>query len=95
MAEIKFSVDDTLADIYAVPENQNKIQQLIELGLRQLAANPDATLSDLTQIPSEIPKPASTRILGLHQNAGEFWMVEDFDAELPDSFWLGADDLST
>jgi hypothetical protein len=27
------------------------------------------------------------RVIGLHPNA--IWMSEDFDEELPDSFWLG------
>lgn len=31
------------------------------------------------------------RVLGLHAGRGEFWMSEDFDAELPDSFWLGGE----
>lgn len=29
------------------------------------------------------------RVAGLH--AGKGWMAEDFDAPLPDSFWLGED----
>jgi prevent-host-death family protein len=38
-----------------------------------------------------IPSPARTypRIPGLQ--AGQMWMSDDFDAELPDSFWLGED----
>jgi antitoxin (DNA-binding transcriptional repressor) of toxin-antitoxin stability system len=30
------------------------------------------------------------RILGLHE--GQAWVSEDFDDELPDSFWLGDDE---
>ena len=30
------------------------------------------------------------RISGLHEGIG--WMSDDFDDELPDSFWLGEDD---
>lgn len=34
-------------------------------------------------------KTSSTqRILGLFENVGETWTSDDFDAELPDSFWL-------
>lgn len=33
------------------------------------------------------------RVLGLH--AGAIWMSDDFDAPLPDSFWLGGDDEHT
>lgn len=32
---------------------------------------------------------AKPRVLGLFENVGETWMSDDFDAELPDSFWLG------
>ena len=35
--------------------------------------------------------PSKSRVLGLFENVGETWMSDDFDAELPDSFWLGAD----
>ncbi len=31
------------------------------------------------------------RVLGLFESAGTTWMSDDFDAELPDSFWLGED----
>jgi hypothetical protein len=34
----------------------------------------------------------SERILGLHE--GEGWMSEDFNDELPDSFWLGSGKIS-
>jgi len=32
---------------------------------------------------------AQPRILGVH--AGTLWVSDDFDAELPDAFWLGGD----
>ncbi len=35
--------------------------------------------------------PVKPRILGLFEHVGETWMSDDFDAELPDSFWLGQD----
>jgi hypothetical protein len=34
---------------------------------------------------SELPP----RVLGLHAHLGKPWLSDDFDAELPDSFWLG------
>ena len=36
--------------------------------------------------------PAAPRILGLHEHLGQAWMSEDFNAELPTSFWLGEDE---
>lgn len=35
------------------------------------------------------PTPQRPFVLGLHQ--GQVWMSDDFDAPLPDSFWLGED----
>ena len=34
--------------------------------------------------------PKAPRVPGLH--AGEVWIADDFDAPLPDSFWLGEDE---
>lgn len=36
-----------------------------------------------------LESPLKKRILGLHAHLGEAWMSDDFDDELPDSFWLG------
>lgn len=36
-----------------------------------------------------LPSTTAPRILGLH--AGAFTVSEDFDAPLPDEFWLGAE----
>lgn len=35
------------------------------------------------------PAPRQPFVFGLHQ--GQVWMSDDFDAPLPDSFWLGED----
>ncbi|MCC6300920.1 MAG: toxin-antitoxin (TA) system antitoxin [Anaerolineales bacterium] len=34
-----------------------------------------------------VGRKAGTRVRGLH--GGKVWMSDDFDAPLPDSFWLG------
>lgn len=34
-------------------------------------------------------KPLKQRVLGLHAHLGEAWMSDDFNDELPDSFWFG------
>lgn len=39
-----------------------------------------------SKAPDEQPK---QRALGLHAHLGPHWMSDDFDDELPDSFWLG------
>lgn len=43
---------------------------------------------------SEDDTPTQTskkRVLGLHKHLGKAWMSDDFDDELPDSFWLGGE----
>jgi hypothetical protein len=37
----------------------------------------------------EESKPQQKRIAGLGQ--GKWWVADDFDAPLPDEFWLGTD----
>ena len=50
--------------------------------LQQLAAR------DAQTAPPDYPSSqAAPRRPGLH--AGQYWIAEDFDAPLPDSFWLG------
>jgi hypothetical protein len=39
---------------------------------------------------TSVPHPA-LRVAGLH--AGKGWMADNFDAPLPDSFWLGEDEV--
>lgn len=94
MTDITFSIDDSLAAVYAVPENQTKLQQLVEYSLRQLASNPELDVTDLAEmvLPSTPSSLKKERVLGVQQRTGQYWMAEDFDAELPDSFWLGEDD---
>ena len=41
-------------------------------------------LSEIELKPTSRPQ---KRVLGLH--AGQTWIADDFDAPLPDSFWLG------
>lgn len=37
----------------------------------------------------EAPPLTQPRVLGLHR--GKVWMADDFNAPLPDEFWLGED----
>ncbi len=71
-------------------EQEEKLRQAAMMrGLdtdRLLREVVDAALSNLVPSvpPQSIPSP---RIADLH--AGQTWVSEDFDAPLPDSFWLG------
>ncbi len=43
----------------------------------------------LREVVAEGNGAAESRVSGLH--AGWYWIAEDFDAPLPESFWLGAE----
>lgn len=47
-----------------------------------------AAQSKRSYIAIEKPQRAM-RVMGLHAHLGQGWMSDDFDEELPESFWLG------
>ncbi|MEL7355819.1 MAG: DUF2281 domain-containing protein [Cyanobacteria bacterium J06560_6] len=55
---------------------------------QQEVLNFAAFLRQRNPIATNPPKP------GLHQDT-PYWMAEDFDAPLPDSFWLGENEATT
>ncbi len=63
-------------DQKAAQEGQDMAEYLRRLAFREAEAEEHT-----------VPKP---RVPGLH--AGRYWIAEDFDAPLPESFWLGAED---
>lgn len=71
----------------SVAEAQRKLAQLLELaqaGHEVIIQDPQKGKARLVPLaPSAKPGP---RQFGLHQ--GEVWMSDDFNAPLPDSFWL-------
>ncbi len=72
----------------SVAEAQGKLSQLLELaqaGHEVIIQDPVKGRARL--VPLEAPAVLKTRQLGLHR--GQVWMSEDFNAPLPDSFWLG------
>ena len=60
----------------AAQEGQETTEYLRQLALREA----DAEGSE---------PPLEPRIPGLH--AGQYWITDDFDAPLPEGFWLGTD----
>jgi prevent-host-death family protein len=62
-------------------------------GLLALARNGDEVIIEengeplARLIPIQKKEPRKERVLGLRE--GQVWTSEDFDDELPDSFWLG------
>lgn len=70
-----------------VTEAQKKLAQLLEMA----RAGHEVIIQDTQQGKARlvpIPAPASSgpRRFGLHE--GEVWMSDDFNAPLPDTFWL-------
>ena len=72
----------------SVAEAQGKLSQLLELAqaghevIIQDSQNGQARL-----VPVAAPAQSGSRRFGLH--AGEVWMSDDFNAPLPEAFWLG------
>ena len=66
-------------DIAALPESaQGMVVEFVEFLKHRYGVAATQALS----------QPLSVRTPGLHQGDG-YWMADDFDAPLPDEFWLG------
>ncbi len=65
--------------------NWADLMKLIKQGTEIVFVEGDQPIARL------LPVSSDTRIAGLHEDEGEFWMSEDFDAPLDDTFWLGTD----
>lgn len=66
---------------------EEMVAQIPELSLSERKQLINVIVDSLT--PPE-PQPRKKRIPNLH--AGLVWMSDDFDDELPDSFWFGDDE---
>ena len=70
-----------------IEEAQRKLGQLLELaraGHEIIIENPEKGQARLVPVVKRLTRP---RVLGLHE--GEGWISDDFNAPIPDSFWLG------
>ncbi len=79
-----------MTKIVSINEAQTQLQ-----GLLALARNGDEVIIEENGEPSArlIPikkKQQKERVLGLRE--GQVWTSDDFDDELPDSFWLGEEE---
>lgn len=76
-------------DIDEIPSLEALIFEL-EDDTEILLIHEGQTVARLTR-PEQTPPPMTQpRILGLHEGQG--WISDDFTDELPDTFWLGADE---
>jgi len=60
--------------------------------VKQLSSEQKQQLMNFLQLEHTEPNLSKNRVLGLNQHLGNIWMSDDFDDELPDSFWLGDDE---
>lgn len=70
-----------------VAEAQEKLAQLLELaraGHDVIIQDPQRGKARLVPVPT--PAVSGPRRFGLHE--GEVWMSDDFNAPLPEGFWL-------
>ncbi len=66
-------------DIAALPESAQVLVSEFVTFLKHRYATP---------VDHPLPQASKTRTPGLHQGIG-YWIADDFDAPLPDEFWLG------
>lgn len=80
--------EDLAAGIPDPPDTIRDKAHLIEL-LHESMNSPTVPFTDdsLEQMRQEV---RASRTPGLH--AGQYWIADDFDAPLPDSFWIGEED---
>ncbi len=76
----------------SVAEAQGKLSQLLSQLLELAQAGHEVIIQDEQNgkarlVPVATPAMSGPRCFGLHQ--GEVWMSDDFNAPLPDTFWLG------
>jgi hypothetical protein len=59
------------------------------LAAKQLSANEQqALLTYLQHLQTVSEEVVTPRVAGLNQHRGELWMSDDFNAELPETFWF-------
>ena len=68
--------------------NWDELLSLVHQGTEVIIMNGDETLARMTSAETTPQTPITERILGAHTGAS---MSDDFDAPLPDEFWLGKD----
>jgi antitoxin (DNA-binding transcriptional repressor) of toxin-antitoxin stability system len=73
-------------DLQKTPADLEDLLRLLESNTEILLTKGNTPLARLTPIESTVAK-VSERIPGLHK--GTTWVSDDFDAPLPDEFWLG------
>lgn len=67
-------------------DKQRIIEVIDELSPQQLLE-----LSTFLRLLTDQPVSDEKRIFTFDLHRGKIWMADDFNAELPDSFWLGDD----
>ncbi|MGA7932139.1 MAG: DUF2281 domain-containing protein [Kovacikia sp.] len=77
------AIDELIQKCQALPPDlQQQVINFVEFLLSKHVTNQEAVEQKGTESEAK-PK----RILGLHR--GQVWMSDNFDAPLPDEFWLG------
>jgi antitoxin (DNA-binding transcriptional repressor) of toxin-antitoxin stability system len=71
-------------EIQDIPKQFMEFLSLISDGTEVVFKRDNKPFARLTPM---ITTPSKPRVAGLNKNP--IWMSEDFDAPLPDSFWLG------
>lgn len=75
-------------DIQKENANWDEVLKLVRDGAEVVIMQGDHALAKITPMQQMPTPPLLERVLGAHPGA---WISGDFDAPLPDEFWLGSD----
>jgi len=78
----------TTIDVSEVPQQISRLLELSRDGNEVVVAVDEMPVAHLTAIAPEVDE-APPRVPGLHRGMGT--MSDDFNAPLPDEFWLGTE----
>lgn len=76
----------TTVDISKTPTELSDLLSLSQEGVDIIITRGNTPIARLSAI-APAPADPTKRVGGLH--AGSIWISDDFDAPLPDEFWLG------
>ena len=77
-------------EVSAAQAQLSELLSLVAEGTEIILTDGERPLARIVQISEpQLDGSPKQRIAGLHAYAGAAWTSDDFDAELPDEFWLG------
>ena len=76
-----------ITKIIDIKDTQSQLMELLSLVSKGTEVIFERNNTPLARLSPVIKTSSKPRVAGLHKSA--IWMSDDFDAPIPDSFWLG------